>query len=151
MFPKRNSSLYGASYMLCRKSEDHKVRILQGFFVGLAEMVVALELYTCLFLCGRQTFNFVGLGNFGTVEEPEDSFIYVQDDDYKDTNNNVNIENEVQIISDQKESLSLIQTEKDFICKALEKHKGKRKDAAKELGISERTLYRKINEYQIKL
>ena len=85
------------------------------------------------------------------IEEPEDSFIYVQDDDYKDTNNNVNIENEVQIISDQKESLSLIQTEKDFICKALEKHKGKRKDAAKELRISERTLYRKINEYQIKL
>ena len=48
-------------------------------------------------------------------------------------------------------SLSLEQTEKELICKALERHKGKRKDAAKELGISERTLYRKINEYQIKL
>jgi transcriptional regulator with PAS, ATPase and Fis domain len=41
--------------------------------------------------------------------------------------------------------------EKELICKALERHKGKRKDAAKELGISERTLYRKINEYKINL
>jgi len=37
-----------------------------------------------------------------------------------------------------------------MIRKALIKHKGKRKNAAKELGISERTLYRKINEYNIK-
>jgi len=37
----------------------------------------------------------------------------------------------------------------DMIKKALRKHKGKRKNAARELGISERTLYRKINEYAI--
>ena len=36
-----------------------------------------------------------------------------------------------------------------MIKKALKKHKGKRKYAAQELGISERTLYRKINEYNI--
>ena len=48
------------------------------------------------------------------------------------------------------ESLSLIEKEKEMIRKAIVKHKGKRKDAARELGISERTLYRKINEYQIK-
>jgi DNA-binding NtrC family response regulator len=47
------------------------------------------------------------------------------------------------------ESLSLIDREKEFIIKALQKHKGKRKDAAHELGISERTLYRKIKEYDI--
>ena len=35
------------------------------------------------------------------------------------------------------------------IKKALEKYRGKRKGAARELGISERTLYRKINEYGI--
>ncbi|MBP1639416.1 MAG: transcriptional regulator [Bacteroidetes bacterium] len=45
------------------------------------------------------------------------------------------------------ESLSLEEVEKDMIRKALERHKGKRKFAAQELGISERTLYRKINEY----
>lgn len=48
------------------------------------------------------------------------------------------------------ESLSLQEIEEDMIKKALTKHKGKRKNAAKELGISERTLYRKINEYGIK-
>ncbi|MBK7885975.1 MAG: sigma-54-dependent Fis family transcriptional regulator [Bacteroidetes bacterium] len=48
------------------------------------------------------------------------------------------------------ESLSLSDKEKEMIRKAIERHKGKRKEAAKELGISERTLYRKINEYQIK-
>ncbi|MBL7889445.1 MAG: sigma-54-dependent Fis family transcriptional regulator [Bacteroidia bacterium] len=48
------------------------------------------------------------------------------------------------------ETLSLQEIEEDMIKKALAKHKGKRKNAAKELGISERTLYRKINEYNIK-
>lgn len=47
------------------------------------------------------------------------------------------------------ESLSLADREKEFIEKALEKHRGRRKNAAKELGISERTLYRKIKEYNI--
>lgn len=47
------------------------------------------------------------------------------------------------------ESLSLADKEKEFIMKALDKYKGKRKYAAKELGISERTLYRKIKEYNI--
>ena len=48
------------------------------------------------------------------------------------------------------DSLSLMDKEIELIKKALEKHRGKRKNAAKELGISERTLYRKINEYNIK-
>jgi transcriptional regulator with PAS, ATPase and Fis domain len=48
------------------------------------------------------------------------------------------------------ESLSLEDREKELIEKALSKHRGKRKSAAKELGISERTLYRKIKEYNIR-
>ncbi|SHI42442.1 transcriptional regulator [Tangfeifania diversioriginum] len=47
------------------------------------------------------------------------------------------------------ESLSLEEKEIELIKKALEKHNGKRKYAARELGISERTLYRKIKEYDI--
>ncbi len=47
------------------------------------------------------------------------------------------------------ESLSLIDREKELIKKALEKNNGKRKLAAAELGISERTLYRKIKEYKL--
>ncbi len=47
------------------------------------------------------------------------------------------------------ESLSIQKREKDLIVRALQKHEGRRKKAAKELGISERTLYRKIKEYDI--
>lgn len=47
------------------------------------------------------------------------------------------------------ETLSIADKEKELIVKALKKHKGKRKDAALDLGISERTLYRKLKEYNI--
>lgn len=47
------------------------------------------------------------------------------------------------------ENLSLEEMEKEMIRKALKKYNGKRKDAAEELGISERTLYRKIKQYEL--
>lgn len=47
------------------------------------------------------------------------------------------------------ESLNILDKEKELILKALKKHKGRRKDAAADLGISERTLYRKLKEYDI--
>jgi len=47
------------------------------------------------------------------------------------------------------ESLNIMDKEKELIIKALKKHKGKRKDASLDLGISERTLYRKLKEYSI--
>ncbi|MFM7671777.1 MAG: sigma-54 interaction domain-containing protein [Bacteroidota bacterium] len=47
------------------------------------------------------------------------------------------------------ESLNILDKEKELILKALKKHKSKRKDAAADLGISERTLYRKLKEYNI--
>ncbi len=50
---------------------------------------------------------------------------------------------------DVEESLSISDVEKGLIIKALRKHRGRRRDAASELGISERTLYRKIKEYDI--
>lgn len=59
----------------------------------------------------------------------------VNDDDIQDTEGYV------------EESLALDDVEKDMIRKALEKHHGKRKSAAQDLNISERTLYRKIKEY----
>ena len=46
-------------------------------------------------------------------------------------------------------TLSLEEVERDMIRKALERHKGKRKNAANDLKISERTLYRKIKEYNL--
>ncbi len=47
------------------------------------------------------------------------------------------------------ENLSLEENEKELIKKALRKHNGRRKEAAQDLGISERTLYRKIKQYEL--
>lgn len=89
-------------------------------------------------IADNKDFTHIDATVIAPMEEEEDAFIYVQDeDDYK--------------TSRATETLSLEETEKELICKALERHRGKRKDAAKELGISERTLYRKINEYKIDL
>ena len=66
-------------------------------------------------------------------------------------NNNHNNENyqEVTEVEFDGESLSIEKKEKELIIKALQKNKNKRKYAAKDLGISERTLYRKIKHYNI--
>lgn len=61
-------------------------------------------------------------------------------------NNNFSIAHDAEEVE---ESLSLIDKESDLIKKALKKHRGKRKLAAQELGISERTLYRKIKELDL--
>lgn len=58
-------------------------------------------------------------------------------------------ENEDVDHAEVEESLSLEDKEKELVRKALDKHRGKRKKAAEELGISERTLYRKIKEWEI--
>jgi len=63
-----------------------------------------------------------------------------------DTNILINQNNRAGLI-EVEESLSLFEQEKRLIEKSLLKHKGKRKDAAAELGISERTLYRKLKEF----
>ena len=56
---------------------------------------------------------------------------------------------DIEIEEEKPESLSLQNNEKDLIIKALEKHKGRRNKAADELGISQRTLYRKIKQYNL--
>jgi DNA-binding NtrC family response regulator len=58
-------------------------------------------------------------------------------------------EDDIQQHEEVEESLNIVDKEKELIIKALKKHKGKRKDASLDLGISERTLYRKLKEYDI--
>jgi len=72
-------------------------------------------------------------------EDPQTSII--QDYDYD--------EHDFEEVREESESLSLQEKEKEMIRKALEKYRGKRKSAANELGISERTLYRKIKQYDL--
>jgi transcriptional regulator with PAS, ATPase and Fis domain len=71
--------------------------------------------------------------------------------DEHEENNTIDIENaeEVESKDEPKESFSLEKQEVEMIQKALSKHKGKRKYAAQDLGISERTLYRKIKQYEL--
>jgi DNA-binding NtrC family response regulator len=57
--------------------------------------------------------------------------------------------NDIQEHEEVEESLNIMDKEKELIVKALKKHKSKRKDDALDLGISERTLYRKLKEYDI--
>jgi len=59
------------------------------------------------------------------------------------------IDNDLQNHYEVEESLNIMDKEKELILKALKKHRGRRKDASTDLGISERTLYRKIKEYDI--
>lgn len=61
----------------------------------------------------------------------------------------MNAHDDIQEHEEVEESLNIMDKEKELIVKALKKHKSKRKDAALDLGISERTLYRKLKEYNI--
>lgn len=72
-------------------------------------------------------------------EEKSDSII--QDYDFYD--------HDYEEVNEAEEPLSLQEKEKEMIKKALDKYKGKRRSAADELGISERTLYRKIKQYDL--
>jgi transcriptional regulator with PAS, ATPase and Fis domain len=76
-----------------------------------------------------------------TLSNPDTSF---KEDESKDD------EEEIQEAAEYEErALSLEDVEKEMIVKALERHNGKRKPAANDLKISERTLYRKIKEYKL--
>ncbi|MGZ3911585.1 MAG: sigma 54-interacting transcriptional regulator, partial [Flavisolibacter sp.] len=61
----------------------------------------------------------------------------------------IGVHNDIHEHVEVEESLNIMDKEKELIIKALKKHRGKRKDAAMDLGISERTLYRKLKEYDI--
>lgn len=73
--------------------------------------------------------------------------IYLDSDSSNDED--YDYENVHDITHEEDESLSIEEKEKELIIKALRKNNNKRKYAAQDLGISERTLYRKIKQYEI--
>ncbi len=105
----------------------------------------------------------VGIIKNGNVSEFQENNPQLIRKLYHDIGNNTPEENEIEVQTDfepyldatiqeaeeDEESLSIALKEADLIKRALEKHNGKRKAAAQDLGISERTLYRKIKEYDI--
>lgn len=80
--------------------------------------------------------------NNANLELPNSTIITNNEDEYQDFE-------DIEIEENRPESLSLQNNEKDLIIKALEKHNGRRNKAADELGISQRTLYRKIKQYNL--
>ena len=88
--------------------------------------------------------------NKESIEQKENIEI-VEVENKKTDRSNAEFDNDFDYIQEVKaiESLSIQDKELELIKKSLEKHKGKRKVAAKELGISERTLYRKIKQFNL--
>lgn len=95
-------------------------------------------------------------GRLDHISSPDNVVVESQDvlpthrDDAKQVVNEYVIHEEVRDEEPQEDNLSIEDRSVDLIKKCLKKYKGKRRPAAKELGISERTLYRKIQEYSLK-
>ena len=88
--------------------------------------------------------------NYELSKSSNDMSLYKKDDSEKDNVNEKDSNNfEYAETIEEVETLSLLDKEIELIKKALERSKGKRKLAADELGISERTLYRKIKQYDL--
>lgn len=77
--------------------------------------------------------------NISPTNQPSTNYVEDDQEDIEDITHEM----------EEEESLSLEKKEKELIIKALNKNKNKRKYAAKDLGISERTLYRKIKQYEL--
>ena len=84
---------------------------------------------------------------FNEMENSNDGNDSLLDDNFEHKNDKYSFAEEIT----EEETLSLQDKELELIIKALERNNGRRKAAAKELGISERTLYRKIKQYDLEL
>lgn len=80
-------------------------------------------------------------------ENPMDSPVILSQDDYQDFD--ADKVEDIAHETEQDDSLSIEKKEKELIIRALRKNRNKRKYAAQDLGISERTLYRKIKHYEL--
>jgi transcriptional regulator with PAS, ATPase and Fis domain len=82
--------------------------------------------------------------NKNDLQEKKGNIIEIEEDNYTNKKNTEDIAHE-----EAEDILSIEQKEKELIIKALQKNKNRRKNAAKDLGISERTLYRKLKQYDL--
>ena len=114
----------------------------KGILIGLIIFAVFLTTFWLIFLKDKKE----------PVETPSTTLTVEQagtiniGDQYKKII--INVE-DIEIEETKADSLSLQNNERELIVKALEKHKGRRNKAAEELGISQRTLYRKIKQYNL--
>lgn len=155
--PTNNTSILPALYDGHDKSDLSERDILYKVLFGLKNDVIELKKLVYGIINNQDTSS-IDLENknsmlnsiqqlYSNQKENDENNSLEQEKIYKPQildNNNITQHEEV-----IEESLSLADKEKEFIIKALEKYNGKRKNAATELGISERTLYRKIKEYNL--
>ena len=85
--------------------------------------------------------------NFKEIDDSNNQNNVLLDDNYENKNDKFSFAEEII----EEETLSIQDKELELIIKALERNNGRRKAAANELGISERTLYRKIKQYDLEL
>ncbi len=85
--------------------------------------------------------------NFKEIDDSNNQNNVLLDDNYETKNDKYSFAEEII----EEETLSIQDKELELIIKALERNNGRRKAAANELGISERTLYRKIKQYDLEL
>ena len=100
-----------------------------------------------------QSNSFNDIENFITQELDQSKNDIEPKSDFSETNQSTLKEDKYQFAEEviEEETLSIQDKELELIIKALERNNGRRKAAAKELGISERTLYRKIKQYDLEL
>mgnify|MGYP005657794473 FL=1 len=84
---------------------------------------------------------------FKEIDDSNNQNNVLFDDNYENKNDKYSFAEEII----EEETLSIQDKELELIIKALERNNGRRKAAANELGISERTLYRKIKQYDLEL
>ena len=156
--PNTNSTILPALYDGHDKSDLSERDILYKVLFGLKNDVIELKKLVFGIINSQEASSTIDSDNKNSIlksiqqlysksESAIENTQVEQEKIYKPqilSNNNITQHEEV-----IEESLSLADKEKEFIIKALEKYNGKRKNAATELGISERTLYRKIKEYNL--
>lgn len=156
--PNTNSTILPALYDGHDKSDLSERDILYKVLFGLKNDVIELKKLVFGIINSQEASSTIDSDNKNSIlksiqqlysksESALENTQVEQEKVYKPqilSNNNITQHEEV-----MEESLSLADKEKEFIIKALEKYNGKRKNAATELGISERTLYRKIKEYNL--
>ena len=112
----------GSSVPVCGRPSDTDLHYIPNTSVSLVSDTQPVVMHTVSNVTPVANVNPVKISS-GDVSEVQDTEEYIE------------------------ENLSLDDVEKEMIRKALERHHGKRKNAANDLKISERTLYRKIKEY----
>lgn len=120
--------------------------MMYNIILELRKEIDEVKHLTVDFLAGKEPSSTVLPETYTTPAtiENENAFIEISDKSVED--NAISFE---EVIDQEEKQPTLQDQEIKMIKKLLEKHKGKRKLAAKELGISERTLYRKIKQYDL--